>query len=60
MSSTRSSVRVLELVGADAGAIALADETGGVFDFATLRWTNLPALQITAKEKALRLFRVQT
>lgn len=50
--------KVLELVGADAGSIILADETGGVFDFVTLRWTNLPALQITAKEKALRLFRV--
>ncbi|MBK8575523.1 MAG: GAF domain-containing protein [Elusimicrobia bacterium] len=36
----------------------MADETGGVFDFVTLRWTNLPALQVTAKEKALRLFRV--
>jgi HD-GYP domain-containing protein (c-di-GMP phosphodiesterase class II) len=51
--------KVLELVGADAGAIALADETGGVFDFVTLRWTHLPALQLTAKEKALRLFRVR-
>ena len=49
---------VLELVGADAGTIVLADETAGLFDFVTLRWTNLPALQITAKEKALRLFRV--
>ena len=50
--------KVLDLVGADAGTIVLADETAGIFDFVTLRWTNLPALQITAKEKALRLFRV--
>lgn len=50
--------KVLELVGADAGSIILADEAGGVFDFVTLRWTNLPALQITARVKALRLFRV--
>lgn len=50
--------KVLELVGADAGSIVLADEPSGFFNFVTLRWTNLPPLQITAKEKALRLFRV--
>jgi HD-GYP domain-containing protein (c-di-GMP phosphodiesterase class II) len=50
--------KVLELVGADAGSIVLADEPSGVFNFVTLRWTNLPPLQVTAKEKALRLFRV--
>lgn len=50
--------KVLELVGADAGSIVLADETAGVFDFVTVRWTHLLPLQISAKEKALRLFRV--
>lgn len=50
--------KVLELVGADAGSIVLADEPSGVFNFVTLRWTNLLPLQVTAKEKALRLFRV--
>ena len=50
--------KVMELVGADAGSIILADEAAGIFNFVTLRWTNLPALQITAKEKAIRLFRV--
>jgi GAF domain-containing protein len=51
--------KVLDLVGAEAGAIALADEGAGVFELAALRWTHLPPLQAAAKEKALRLFRVR-
>ncbi|MBL8022856.1 MAG: GAF domain-containing protein [Elusimicrobia bacterium] len=51
--------KVLEWVGAEAGAIALAEEGAGVFELAALRWAHLPVLQAAAKEKALRLFRVR-
>ncbi|MBP9699211.1 MAG: GAF domain-containing protein, partial [Elusimicrobia bacterium] len=51
--------KVLELVGADAGAIAMADETNDVFNFAAFRWANQTSGSVAAKEKALRLFRVR-
>lgn len=51
--------KVLALVGADAGAIAMADEANGLFDFAAFRWANQTVGSVAAKEKALRLFRVR-
>ena len=51
--------KVLDLVGADAGAIAMADEANGVFNFVAFRWANQTAGSVAAKEKALGLFRVR-
>jgi GAF domain-containing protein len=51
--------KVLDLVGADAGAIAMADEANDLFNFSAFRWANQTAGSIAAKEKALRLFRVR-
>lgn len=51
--------KVLDLVGADAGAVAMADDANGIFNFAAFRWAHPSAGSVAAKEKALRLFRVR-
>jgi HD-GYP domain-containing protein (c-di-GMP phosphodiesterase class II) len=51
--------KTLEIVGADAGAVLLADEGAGVFEFAAVQWAGLNPTEASAREKALKLFRLK-
>jgi len=51
--------KTLEIVGADAGAVLLADEGAGVFEFAAVQWAGLNSTEASAREKALKLFRLK-
>lgn len=51
--------KTLEIVGADAGAVLLADEGAGVFEFAAVQWVGLNPTEASAREKALKLFRLK-
>ena len=52
-------IKVMEIVGADAGAISLANENAGVFDFAAVQWAGMDAVEAAAKERALKLFKLK-
>jgi HD-GYP domain-containing protein (c-di-GMP phosphodiesterase class II) len=48
-----------ELVGADAGVIALADPASGEFKFVNVHYASLPALEAGDKEEMLGLIRLK-
>lgn len=52
-------IKVMEIVGADAGAISIANESAGVFDFAAVQWAGMDAVEAAAKERALKLFKLK-
>jgi HD-GYP domain-containing protein (c-di-GMP phosphodiesterase class II) len=51
--------KAAELVGADAGVIALADADSGEFRFVNVHYASLPALEAGRKEKALQELRLK-
>ncbi len=46
--------KVMELAGADAGAIALADPGASEFRFMAVHWAGLPPLEVPEKEKVMK------
>jgi hypothetical protein len=48
-----------DLVGADAGVIALADKPTAMFKFVNVHYASLPALEAEQKEKMLQLIRLK-
>ncbi len=46
--------KVMELAGADAGAIALADPGASEFRFMAVHWASLPPLEVPQKEKVMK------
>lgn len=51
--------KTMELVGADAGSVALADKDTGEFSFIGVHYASLPPLEAGKIEKALRLVRLK-
>lgn len=56
---SRILAKSVELVGADAGVIALAHKDSGEFEFVNVHYASLPALESEKKEKMLHLIRLK-
>lgn len=50
--------KVMELAGADAGVIALANPQTSEFQFISARWASAPPLEAAEREKMLKVIRV--
>jgi HD-GYP domain-containing protein (c-di-GMP phosphodiesterase class II) len=50
--------KVMELVGADAGAVALVESGSTEFQFLSTAWNSVPAMEAAQKEKVLKAIRL--